>query len=59
MEHLAEGIASHLPRVPYIVEYQYDYKAFILFQIESAGVEGLVANGNDLIRYRVVLGLDL
>jgi hypothetical protein len=31
MEHLAEGIASHIPRVPYIVEYQYDYKGFHTF----------------------------
>ena len=31
MEHLGEGIASHLPRVPYIVAYQYDYKGFPTF----------------------------
>ena len=31
MEHLGEGIASHVPRVPYIVAYQYDYKGFHTF----------------------------
>ena len=31
MEHLGEGIASHLQRVPYIVTYPYDYKGFHTF----------------------------
>jgi hypothetical protein len=31
MEHLEEGIASHLPRVPYIVEHQYDHGGFHTF----------------------------
>lgn len=31
MEHLGKGIASHLPRVPYIVTYKYDNKGFHTF----------------------------